>query len=346
LRFVIERSGEVRMLRRLAEIGMLMLTATGCAQLGGRFGDASSGDAGAPAAPVPIQSAHSSGNSGSPSSASLIPTTDTASSTPSIQPVQATFPHWEKIMKQPDPANPPTVVLDKITVPEMKKQQEMPADEPIVAAVRYVIQGNGAEADLQLQTFSPATREVFLQLLPFMELLSRKDVEALDVNDSAVLERILGELSTMIRPRAALSIPTLCFCEAISGHMVYRPLPEDHAFLAARGDRPGELVQLYMAMKNLGSRPDGRQFVTDLNCTVEIADETGRPRWSHRFRPEDLRLSSPGPLNEYYHNFSFYLPASLTPGSYRLTVRLSDRTHADAPRDATASTPLRIVGDR
>ena len=107
-----------------------------------------------------------------------------------------------------------------------------------------------------------------------------------------------------------------------------RPLAEDHAFLAAHGDRPGELVQLYLEMKNLGSRPEGSQFVTDLACEIEIVDEAGRPRWSHRFRPEDLRLTYQSPLREYYHNFRFYLPNDLTPGRYRLNLRLTDRTQA------------------
>ena len=99
-------------------------------------------------------------------------------------------------------------------------------------------------------------------------------------------------------------------------------------------------------MKNLGSRQDGSQFVTDLACAIEIVDEAGRPHWSYKFRPEDLRLSHQSRLNEYYHNFSFYLPTGLAPGNYTLTVRLSDRTQPRSPRDVARSVPLRIVGER
>ena len=253
---------------------------------------------------------------------------------------------------KPPPIEPPVITTGPLTLTPMidTKRTDIVGSEriedPIVIALDLLLQNRGPEADSQLQVYSPATRDVFLRALPLLELMHRKGFEGLDVDDVAALKSILAGLDAVIGPRAALSIPELHFCDAITGFKIYRPLPADHAFLAARGDRPGELVQLYMEMRNLGSRPDGGQFVTDLACEVEIVDEAGRSRWAHRFRPEDLRLTSRSRLLDYYHNFSFYLPASLTPGRYRLVVRLSDRTQADAPRDATSTVPLHVVGDR
>ena len=199
-----------------------------------------------------------------------------------------------------------------------------------------------------MQAYGPLTRDdVFQELLAVAAFMAHKGVEDWNADDVAVVEVQLDRLDEMIRPRAALSISRLCFCDTITGYTMYRPLPEDHAFLAARGDRPGESVQLYMEMKNLGSRPDGGQFVTDLACAIEIVDEAGP---GALVAPIPARGSASGPPEPAPGVLSQLqlLPArrACRPGDYRLNVRLSDRTHAELPRDATSSAPLHIVGDR
>ena len=338
------------MLRRVTGIGMLLLAATGCANWRGQIGDIAPGDLATPTA-APTASAQNASNSvisRSAPDASPIPTTIPASSASPLEKTQATstHPNWGQVTNAPAPIMPPPIHLDPMATTVLPREPAERLEDPVVVALRCIIEKRNTEAIDQLNAYGPMTREVFQEVLPAIAALSGKGLEDLNADDVALVDLTLKRVTEMIRPRAALSISQLCFCDAVTGFTIYRPLPEDHVFLAARGDRPGELVQLYMEMKNLGSRPDAGQFVTDLACEVEIVDERGRSRWSHRFRPEDLRLASRSRLMEYYHNFSFYLPESLTPGNYRLVVRLSDRTHPELPRDATSSAPLHIVGDR
>jgi hypothetical protein len=341
------------MLRRLTSIGMLMLAATGCASLRSQIDEPLPGDLSTPAAApaTPAQKspfAVISASAPATPNASPIPAIESPSTGPTIVPTQATTPgqKYENLTTGPalNPMPPPfTLTISPKTGPVTTPQQ---VEEPIVAAFKLLLEDRGPEAEEQLKIYSPATRDFILRVMLGLDLMHRKGFEGLDVDDVATLKSIFAGLDAMVGPRAALAIPKLHFCDAITGFKIYHPLPLDHAFLAARGDRPGELVQLYMEMHNLGSRPDGGQFVTDLACEVEIVDEAGRSRWAHRFRPEDLRLTSQSRLLDYYHNFSFYLPASLTPGRYRLVVRLSDRTQPDAPRETTSAVPLHVVGDR
>jgi hypothetical protein len=221
-----------------------------------------------------------------------------------------------------------------------------PPKDPFVVALECMLQNRHQEALTHLHAYDPETRELLLRLLSTLSLFSKKKVVELTPAEIAVFEDSLAAIRNVVLPHAELGISKLVFCESIKGYAFYKPLPESHLFLAARGDRPGELVQLYVEMKNLNSRPANGLYETDLASTVEVFDEAGQRRWVHRFRPDELTLVSRLRLGNYYHNFSFFLPSCLTPGKYHLTVTLIDQTNPESPRTTTASTPLTVVAER
>jgi hypothetical protein len=338
------------MLRRVTGIGMLLLAASGCASLRGQIGDVAPADLTAPvASPTSsVQNAVASSISGSTSPASPIPTTEPNGSTP-IETVQATTgrKNWGPVTNPPPAIEPPKITTGgPFTIVPDHPKQDPPSAEPVVIALQDMLEKRHIEGIEHLQAYGPLTRDVFQELLSVTAFMAHKGVEDWNADDAAVVELQLGRIGEMIRPRASLSISKLCFCDAVKDLRMYHPLPEDHAFLAARGDRPSEECQIYLEMKNLGSRPEAGQFVTDLACKFQIVDEQGKERWSFEFPLEKLRLVSRGPLIEYYHKFRFWLPENVTPGNYRLNVRLTDVTHAELPREATSSAPLHIVGDQ
>jgi hypothetical protein len=249
-------------------------------------------------------------------------------------------------MDPPATTAPKTPTFPPIADKGMTPPEAIQPKDPLVVALECMLQNRHQEALTYLQVYDPETRELLLRLLPTLSLFSKKKVVELTAAEIAVLDEQLASVRNVILPHAELAISKLIFCESIKGYAFYKPLPESHLFLAARGDRPGELVQLYVEMKNLSSRPTNGLYETDLASTVEVFDEAGQRHWVHRFRPDELTLVSRLRLGNYYHNFSFFLPSSLTPGKYHLTVTLIDQTYPESPRTTTASTPLTVVAER
>lgn len=214
---------------------------------------------------------------------------------------------------------------------------------PLVAALECALDQRHEEALGHLKHYDAGTQEVFLRMLPTLALFARKKLADLSPAEVASLEEQLGSVRATLRQRAEFAIAKAAFCESIRGYAVYKPLPSDHEFQAPRAGRPGEMVQLYVELKNFASDAKASGFETRLGAHIEIVDERGERKWFHRFRPEDLTLMSRHRLAEYYHNFSFYLPATLGPGAYELRVAVADETSPSGPRRATATLPVRVA---
>lgn len=274
-----------------------------------------------------------------------LPKADIASNRDSEQ--RSKSPRWDEFTHPADP--PPITPVVLPAMPPEPKVVRNPADEPpkhpIVLAVECVLENRHDEAiRTHLQGYDPMTQEFLLRVLPTLSLAGKNG--PLSSTDIAALSDQMASIQTYLRQNSDFTLSKLAFCESIKGYAIYKPLPAEHEFVAARPDRPGELVQLYVELRNFASRASHGLYETRLASHIEIQDEAGRTRWRHRFRPDDLTLVSRTRLGEYYHNYTFPLPATLEAGVYTLIVEMSDITQPAAPRTARNSIPLKIVADR
>jgi hypothetical protein len=148
-----------------------------------------------------------------------------------------------------------------------------------------------------------------------------------------------------LRPRAELVINKMCFCDSIKAFGVYKPLPEGHVFQAGTRARPGDLVQVYVELRNIGSEPRDSYHETRLSSYVEICDAQDprkEPLWKYRFADSKQPIRSRSSLHDYYNNYSFYVPPILPAGSYLLTIRVTDETRPEAPRSARHSLEFHV----
>lgn len=266
----------------------------------------------------------------------------TVSKVPAPQPAEGVS-KWPDYTNPPRPVEPPpnpTPVVNVGPDPTMRPIDLAPK-HPIVMAVECLLDNRHEEAQRHLQNYDPKTQEFLMRILPTLSLVARNN--ALSPADIAAVDESLKGLRYYLQVNSEFAISKLNFCESIKGYAIYKPLPADHLFVAAQPDRPGELVQLYVEIKNFGSRSNQGLYETLLSSHVEIRDEKGETKWLHRFRPDDLKLVSRTRLGEYYHNYTFPLPSNLPPGSYHLIVVMTDETQPNQPRPAHASVPLRIV---
>lgn len=227
-------------------------------------------------------------------------------------------------------------------IPEIPKANPQPPEiakkHAIVLAVECLLDNRPDEIRRHLREYDASTQEFLLRVLAPLSLVDRKNLRP--ETKAAIIEQLTA-LSKSLEQTSSFAISRMDFCDSIRGFKMANPLPGSHEFQAAQPDRPGELVQLYVELKNFASEPAGGAFETRLSSQIEIRDAQGKVRWQHRFHPDDLKLVSPKTrLTEYYHNYTFALPV-LPAGIYELHVETTDETQAGRPT-AEASLPLRV----
>lgn len=215
--------------------------------------------------------------------------------------------------------------------------------EPLAEALACVLENKHNEALACLQAYDPETQDLFLRLLPAVAVLAKKKVTDLSAPEVALLHEQLQTMLTSLRPRTPLVIDKACFCESVKGYGNYKPLPEGHAFAAPLSGRPGEMVQLYVELKNFLNEPRLGGYETRLSSSVEVADSRGELVWSYRFEDEQNPIRSRTQLHDWYNNYRFHIPKSLPPGTYRLTIQISDETLAESRRVARQSLEFRVA---
>lgn len=234
------------------------------------------------------------------------------------------------------PAIGPAIVPD----PPSSRREDGPPREPIVEALRSILEGKHNEALTHLRKYDQPTQELFLRLLPVVAQLSKKSLDYLSPAEVAVLNEQLQALLTSLRPRTELTIDRMCFCEWVKGYGEYRPLAEGHVFQAATPSRPGELVQLYIELRNVASELRGEYFETRLTSTVEIHDPRTDKKWPLRFNEkEPFRTRTL--LNDFFNVYSFHVP-HLPPGTYSLIIQIADETRPDLRRVARRALEFRV----
>jgi hypothetical protein len=155
------------------------------------------------------------------------------------------------------------------------------------------------------------------QLEAGAQRLGEGDLAQADPQDLATLAEQVHGLLKPLRERAALEIPKLCFCRPPSTPRfgVYELLEENHLF------RPGEIVAVYMELRNFACEPRGGDYQTHVSTAVELRDERGNVVYSFNTKRADTSLT---PRQDFCHVARFEMPAALPAGAYTLLLKVID----------------------
>jgi hypothetical protein len=263
---------------------------------------------------------------------------------------QTVYPRPEALGGTRPPRLGPAVSEAPIPPPENKPVQANRVDstqkEPLLQALLCVLKNHPGEALDHLRSYDAPTQDFFIRLLPAMARLTQKSLDQMTPEEVAVLQDQLEGMLESLRPRAELIINRMCFCEWIKGYGSYKPLPEGHLFHAGTQERPGELVQVYVELRNLTSDRRGAYHETRLSSTVEISDPRDPSRgvlWRYRFEDNKQPLQTLARLPDYFKKYNFYVPAHIPPGVYTLTIQVQDETRSGKPRLARKSLEFRVT---
>jgi hypothetical protein len=248
----------------------------------------------------------------------------------------------QQVQLQPAPLSPVPTARIMHAPPEAN-------EPPVLAALRCLLEKQSPEALEALQKYDKRTQETLLAMLPLAARLSEGGVEKMTPQERAALLEQLGKATASLRGPAQLSVEKMCYCRRISNYGMYDPLADDHEFAGGVEKRHGELVQLYVEVRNFTNRRNGAFYETALRSKLEIRDKHGgglAARMDFPAQP-DHSLS---PRQDYFIHYQFYVPTRMEPGDYVLTIELHDENapagEVNGPRGAQRTLPFRVVGPR
>jgi hypothetical protein len=223
----------------------------------------------------------------------------------------------------------------------------MPVDPPLVAALRALMEKRPEEALDLLKGYEKASQELLLSLLPLAVRLTEGGLQQPNPGELAAVLEQLRAVERPLAERAALGIDKLCLCRKIESYGVYQKVPDDWAYAAGVGDQPGELVQVYVELRNFACKQQGNSYETCLASSLEIRDYRGTLIWRRDFQAQPDHSHSP--RHDYFINYRFAVPPHVPPGAYVLWIQVRDLTGQpgkDAPayRTARRSLDFRIHG--
>lgn len=227
----------------------------------------------------------------------------------------------------PAPPKPPVQTANGAEPQPLPFASVVPAPEaPLLAAVRAYTEGNPQKAIEIIRTLDKPNQDLVLALMPILARGASADL----TNDPATVAALVEQLraaALRLEPRAALRIEKALFCKNVDGFGRFIPWPDNHPY------RPHGQVQLYLEVRNLDSRPNGSEFVTQVQAAVEVRDAHGKLVEQidkddyHRRVPVvrfEKSLPSQSPLHDFHVLYIFSAPPA--PGVYTVTVELRDAT--------------------
>ena len=211
-------------------------------------------------------------------------------------------------VERKEPETPPAVQETQARVPE----------EPLLAALRCLLEKNPAQAVEWLKHYDKASQDLLLTLLPLANRLAETPVEKNNPGELAAILEQLENLAKPLRARSALNIKKMCFCRSISikGYGEYKELPLEYEF------QPGEQISAYVELGNFSSELQGSEYVTKLTGSIKIRDFEGKVVWHEERRwKQDRSLAL---RHDFFINCPFRLPANLPPGRYTFFIHIED----------------------
>jgi hypothetical protein len=223
------------------------------------------------------------------------------------------------------------------------KPEEPPAPPPedptIIKMIRCLLDKRPeapGEAVALVQKYPAANQDLLLQLLPLVTRLTEGSIDQASPQEMTHIVEMLDGITTQLRGQAPLGIDRICYCKRITRFGEYEAYGEQKAF------RPGELVQLYVELRNVVSEPTGPGFEIRLASTVEIRDDQGRVVWRLDCPDRNHPDRSPTQRHDCFASHMFYLPENFAPGQYTLHVSITD-LHTRRRSPAQASLAMEVT---
>jgi hypothetical protein len=217
-----------------------------------------------------------------------------------------------------------------------------PPEQPVLAALRSLLQNHPDRAMEALKQYDPATQELMMNLLPVTACLAEHGLAAVNPQEVTHLLDQMEDLDTSLRSHAPLTLTTLCFCrDFVKAFGDYDPLPADYAFRAGINGRPGETVHVYAELHNPTIKRRREFYETCLRVRLQILSAEGRvvDEWA-----DDLQLHRRALPHDFYIRCDFEIPEKLPPGGYSLRLHLDDRL-VQAPRSASRSLDFQVTAE-
>jgi hypothetical protein len=171
-----------------------------------------------------------------------------------------------------------------------------------------------------------------------LELLKKYQAERPE--QAAEFRDWLKQAAAAMQPPPSLGVEKMCYCRRISNYGLYDPLPDDHGFLAGADRRHGELVQLYVEVRNFVNRRNGNFYETSLASRLEIRDAQGGLAARMEFPAQpDRSLSA---RQDYFIHYQFHVPAMMEPGDYWVTITLRDANASGGEVKAARTLRFRV----
>jgi hypothetical protein len=188
-------------------------------------------------------------------------------------------------------------------------------------ALRMLLANQSAQAVKCLESYDRPSQELLMRLLPAVALISEKgSVNKLNSAERGALDDQITGLVASLHALSDLTIEKMCLCEVIDRDGRFRPQREGYAY------QVGELVQVYLLLRNLASVARDGYYTTVLHGKVILMDATGQV-WDHDFRERERPLVSATACYDCYRPYDFYVP-NVPPGHYTLTLEVADETRA------------------
>jgi hypothetical protein len=224
--------------------------------------------------------------------------------------------------------------IDSIPLVESPTNPTPQVNSPILTALRYYQADAPDRATQALDPLDPGSRDMLKALLPLAARLGATDGKPASAEEVAATVAYLEAAAAALRPNAALRIARLCYCRPVQAPTrfgVYHPIEGRHAF------RPGEVVAVYVEIRNFTCDPKGDTYQIHLGSKVEVLDAAGHV--ARQFDFDDAPDTSLSPRQDYCHVGRFLLP-KLPAGDYTLRLTVTDRP---TKREAQLSLDLRVA---
>jgi hypothetical protein len=201
-----------------------------------------------------------------------------------------------------------------------------PSEEGLVAALKSLLNKQPADAAKHLDRYDRTTQDFFMRLLPLVALLNEKSVDQLSPTEVGGLEEQVQGVLAALRSRTELIIDKMCLFDGIDHrHGQVTPKRDGYAFQPRTSRQAGELVQVYVELRNLSCELRDNSYVTILNGTVKILDGQNKIVWSHNYRLREVPLSNRMPRYDCCRVYDFPVPM-MPPGKYTLSIEILDVT--------------------
>lgn len=230
---------------------------------------------------------------------------------------------------------PPPPRKDPTFEDVLKLQKEIAArrpnsdDEKLRLTLLHAAAGHLEEAERVLST----VRNRSNRMIPYVELYLRRQL-----GDHEEAGKLLAKLDEEGRALSGFGIERAELVRRVRRYRDYTPAENNRV-------APGGEVHLYVEPRNFSSQPSGDRQTFHLRYEWKLIDDRSAehpvPAWDEA--PAEVRedkVTSNGPVAEFYQSFRLPLPLNLAAGKYRVRVSVTD---VIAGKTARQDVPVEVL---